>query len=417
MGQTMAEKILARASNSEDLSPGEQVMCDVDVAMSHDGTVAVAEVLKKEGIEEVWDPSSIVTIIDHIAPAHSVDDANNKSYMREFIDEKEIETFYEVGTGISHEVLPEKGHIRPGELVVGIDSHTTTHGALGAAGTGIGTTDMAYVFTTGQTWFRVPETIEFYVEGKFPDQVSAKDLVLYIAGTYGTDVARYRSIEYTGPAIESMSLDERMVLSNMSIDLGGKFGFTPVDEKVTNYVDKRTDEPYEPVQTDDNAAYEKTYTIDVSNLRPQIAEPHKVGNVVDVDGLNDIKLDQVFIGSCTDGKYEDIKRAAKVLEGHKVNSETRLIVTPASREIYTRAANDGLIAIFNEAGAVVTNSTCGACPGRGLGVLGDGEVCLSAMNRNFKGRMGSDDAKIYLSSPQTAAASAIAGQIASPEGI
>lgn len=415
MGQTIAEKILERASGAEDLTPGEHVMCEVDVAMSHDGTVSVAHKLEEEGVEEIWDTSKLVTIIDHIAPAHGIDDANDKSYMRKFIDEHGIETFYEVGTGISHEVLPEKGHIRPGELVVGIDSHTVTHGAFGAAGTGIGTTDMAYVFATGQTWFRVPESIKINVEGEFPDGVSAKDLVLHIAGTYGTDVARYKSIEYTGPAIEALPLDERMVLSNMAIELGGKFGFTPVDEVVTDYVDARTDEPYDPVRADDNAEYAATYDIDVSDLRPKVAQPHKVGNVADIDDVGEVELDQVFIGSCTDGKYEDLKRAAEILEDNEVARGTRLIVTPASREIHTRAVNDGLVKIFNDAGAVVTNSTCGACPGRGLGVLGDGEVCLSAMNRNFRGRMGSDDSEIYLSSPQTAAASAITGRITAPE--
>jgi 3-isopropylmalate/(R)-2-methylmalate dehydratase large subunit len=417
MGHTIAEKILARAAGVESVSPGEHVVCDVDVAMSHDGTIAVAHVLEEEGIDEVWDTEKIVTIIDHIAPAHTIEDATKKSYIREFIDEMGIETFYEVGTGISHEVLPEKGHIRPGELVVGIDSHTTTHGAFGAAGTGIGTTDMAHVFATGGTWFRVPETIKFHVEGEFPEHTSAKDLLLHIAERYGTGVARYKSIEYTGPAIEALPLDERMVLSNMAIELGGKFGFTPVDETVFEYVDERTDQPYEPVYADADADYEATYELDVSSLRPKVAKPHKVGNVVDVDDVGDVELDQVFIGSCTDGKYEDLKRAAAVLEGQQVARGTRLVVTPASREIHTRLAREGLIEVFNDAGAAVTNSTCGACPGRGLGVLGDGEVCLSAMNRNFQGRMGSDDAEIYLSSPQTAAASAVAGRIVSPADV
>lgn len=417
MGRTIAEKILARASDRERVSPGDHVICDVDVAMSHDGTVAVASVLEEHGIDEVWDPSSIVTIIDHIAPAHGVDDANDKSYMREFIEKQGIGTFYEVGTGISHEVLPEKGHVRPGELIVGIDSHTVTHGAFGAAGTGIGVTDMAYVFATGHTWFRVPETIRFDVEGTFPEHVSAKDLILHIAEVHGTDVARYKSIEYAGPTVEAMPLDERMVLSNMAIELGGKFGFTPVDEVVTGYVDERTNEPYEPVHADGDANYEGIHHVDVSDLRPKVAKPHAPGNVVDVDDVGDVELDQVFIGSCTDGKYEDLKRAAAVLDGQAVHGGTRLVVTPASREIHTRAVREGLVEVFNEAGAVVTNSTCGACPGRGLGVLGDGEVCLSAMNRNFRGRMGSNTAEIYLSSPQTAAASAIAGRITAPEGV
>lgn len=337
--------------------------------------------------------------------------------MREFVEEQGLENFYEVGTGISHEVMPEKGHVRPGELIVGSDSHTVTHGAFGAAGTGIGVTDMAYVYATGHTWFRVPETVRFHVKGTFPEHTSAKDLVLHIAATYGTDVARYRAIEYEGPSIESLPLDERMVLSNMAIELGGKFGFTPVDDVVTDYVDERTDKPYEPVRASDNADYKEAYNIDVSNLRPQIAKPHKVGNVVDIDETGEVDLDQVFIGSCTDGKYEDLRRAAEVIEGHQVDPDTRLVVTPASREIHTRAARDGLVEIFNEAGGIITNSTCGACPGTGLGVLADGEVCLSAMNRNFRGRMGSNSSKVYLSSPQTSAASAITGQITSPEEV
>lgn len=417
MGQTIAEKILERKSDSEEVSAGEHVVCDVDVAMSHDGTVGVAHVLEEERVDEVWNPSKIVTLIDHRAPAPSIEDANNESVIREFVEKQGIETFYEVGTGISHEVLPEKGHTRPGELIVGIDSHTVTHGAFGAAGTGIGTTDMAYVFATGHTWFRVPKTIKFHVTGEFSKPCSAKDLVLHIAGTYGTDVARYRSIEYTGPAIEALSLDERMVLSNMAVDIGGKFGFTPVDEVVTEYVDERTDEPYDPVHADDDAEYEDVYHIDASDLRPKVSKPHRVGNVVDATDVSGTELDQVFIGSCTDGKYQDLARVAEILDGNEVDPDTRLIITPASREIQTRAARDGLIEVFNEAGAVVTNSTCGACPGRGLGVLGDGEVCLSAMNRNFKGRMGSDSAEIYLSSPLTAAASAITGQITSPEEV
>lgn len=419
MGSTIAEKILARGADTDPdaVSPGDHLVCDVDVAMTHDATVRVAQTFEDEGIEEVWDPSRIVTIIDHVAPSNDVDDANDKSYMRRFIDDKGIETFYEVGTGISHEVLPENGHIRPGEIVVGTDSHTVTHGAFGAAGTGIGTTDMAYVYTTGHTWFRVPETIKINTTGTFRDETSAKDLLLHIAGTYGTDVARYRAIEYTGSAIESLPLDERMVLSNMAIELGGKFGFTPVDDTVTDYVDERTDVPYTPVRADDDAEYARTIDIDVSDLRPQISKPHRVQNVVDVDEVTNIKLDQVFIGSCTHGKYDDLRRAAAVLKGHTVADGTRLIVTPASREIYERALEDGIIETLTEAGSIITNSTCGACIGRSLGVLADGEVCLAAQNRNFQGRMGSNTSEIYLGSPETAAASAVLGRISSPEEV
>lgn len=417
MGSTIAEKIMARASGTEEVSPGDHVVCDVDVAMAHDlGSFGVIQTMREAGIDDVWDPSRIVIPMDHVAPSHTIEDANRKNVTREFVEEQGVEHFYEVGTGISHEVMPEHGHVRPGELLVGTDSHTVTGGAFGAAATGIGTTDMAYVFATGQNWFRVPETVRFEAYGEFEPYVSAKDLLLHIAGEYGTDVGQYRAIEYGGPGIEALELDERMTLSNMSIELGAKFGFTPVDDVVTDYVDERTDEPYEPLRSDDDADYTDVHEIDLSELRPKVAEPHRVGNVVNVDEIEDVDLDQVFIGSCTDGKFEDLRAAAAVLDGHEVDPDTRLVITPASREIYSRAERAGLIRIFNDAGAVVTNATCGACIGMGLGVLGDGDVCLSAMNRNFQGRMGADSSEIYLSSSSTAAASAIAGHIAHPRG-
>lgn len=418
MGSTKAEKILADAAGKSDVSPGDHLVCDVDMAMSHDlGTAGIIPQLEKMGVDEVWDPSRIVCPMDHVAPSHNVDDANQKSQIREFVEEQGIENFYEVGTGICHEVLPQEGHIRPGELVVGTDSHTTSHGFLGAAATGIGHTEMAYVYATGQTWFRVPESIKFVIEGEFRESVDAKDLILHIAGEYGTDIARYKAIEWTGPAINRLSLDDRFILPNMSIELGAKFGFTPVDEKVLDYVDERTDKPYTPRRADDDAEYHATYTIDVSKLEPKVAKPHRVANVVEVGETTDVELDQVFIGSCTNGKYEDLKAAAEVLDGQEVDPHTRTIITPASREIYTKAVREGLVEVFNEAGAIVTNATCGACLGMGMGVLGDDEVCLAAQNRNFRGRMGTDSSEIYLSSPRTAAASAVAGQIADPREV
>jgi 3-isopropylmalate/(R)-2-methylmalate dehydratase large subunit len=418
MGSTIAEKILADAAGVDTASPGDHLVCDIDMAMSHDlGTEGVIAHLDEMGVEEVWDPSRIVCPMDHVAPSHTIEDANQKSRIREFVEEQGIENFYDVGTGICHEVLIENGHVRPGELLVGTDSHTTSHGALGAAGTGIGHTDMAYVYATGQTWFRVPQTIRFHVDGEFNEAVDSKDLILHIAGEYGTDVARYKAIEFSGPAIEAMSLDDRFVLSNMSIELGAKFGFTPIDEVVTEYVEARTDEPFTPKHADDDAEYLETYRLDADELQPKVATPHKVANVVDVDEVEGTTLDQVFVGSCTNGKYEDLQAAAEVLEGNEVADGTRFIITPASREIYSRADEAGLIRVFNEAGAVVTNSTCGACIGMGMGVLGDGEVCLAAQNRNFQGRMGSDTSEIYLSSPRTAAASAITGYITDPREV
>lgn len=417
-GHTVAEKILARAAGEEEVSPGDHVVCNVDMAMAHDmGTPNVINYLEEMGVEEVWDPERIACVMDHVAPSHYLEDADSKARIRKFVRSWGIENFYDVGTGISHEVLPEHGHVRPGELLVGSDSHTTSHGTFGAAGTGIGYTDMAYVFATGKTWFRVPESIKFEFTGEFADQVSAKDLILTIAGELGTDFAQYRAVEYTGPAIEALPLDDRFMFPNMSIELGAKFGFTPVDDTVTDYVDERTDISYEPQHADEDAMYRETHEMDVTDLGPKIAVPHRVGNVVDVGEVEGTELDQVFIGSCTNGKFEDLRVAAETLEGHEIADQTRLLITPASREIYTRATRAGFIEIFNEAGAVVTNATCGACIGRGMGVIGDGEVCLAAMNRNFRGRMGSYDSEIYLSSVQTAAASAIAGEIADPRGV
>ena len=417
MGQTMAEAILANASDSDSVAPGDHVVCDVDLAMTQDiHTPGVVYLLEEMGVDELHDPSRLVVVMDHVAPSHTISDANSKSVIREFVETFDLENFYDVGRGISHEVLPEEGHIRPGELVVGTDSHTVSHGAFGAAGTGIGDTDMAYALATGQNWFRVPETIEFIVEGEFPDSVDAKDLILHIAGTYGTDVARYKAIEFNGPGVEDLSVDSRITLSNMSIELGAKFGFVAVNETVLDYVKERTDEPFEPVYPED-PEYSESHRIDVSSLEPQVAVPHDVQNVHPISDVDPVEVDQVFIGSCTNGKLEDLRIAAEYLDGLEVARMTRLIVTPASREIYRRAEKEGIIETFHEAGAVVTNSTCGACPGLGVGVLGEGEVCLAAQNRNFRGRMGHEDSEIYLSSPATAAATATTGRITDPREV
>lgn len=417
MGDTIAEAILANASGRENVSPGDHIVCEIDVAMTQDiHTPGVAHLLEEMGVDELHDPEHVVVVLDHEAPSHSVGNATEKSMIREFVDDHPEINFYDVGTGISHEVLPEKGHIRPGELVVGTDSHTTTHGAFGAASTGIGDTDMAFALATGENWFRVPETVEFEVTGSFDHCVSAKDLILHIAGTFGTDVARYKSIEFRGPAVDALSLDDRITLTNMSIELGAKFGFTPVDDIVTKYVDARTDEPYE-VFTADDAEYAASHSVNVDALEPQVAVPHDVENIHPISDVEPVDVDQVFLGSCTNGKFEDLRAAAEVIEGHEVAPMTRFIVTPASREIYLRAEDAGFIRTFNEAGAVVTSATCGACPGLGMGVLGEGEVCLAAQNRNFRGRMGHNDSEIYLASPETAAATAIYGKITDPREV
>jgi len=415
MGSTMAEKLLTGPAGPEELSPGDHVVREVDVVMMHDlGTRGVMERLEAMGVEELYDPDRIVCPMDHVAPSHTVEDANAKSRIREFVDEMGIENFYEVGTGIAHNVLYEKGHYKPGDLLVGTDSHTPTAGAFGVGATGMGHTDVAYIAATGHTWFRVPETVRFEVSGTFGERVSTKDLLLHIAGEYGTDVGQYRSLEYFGEAIEDAPIEDRITLTNMAIELGGKFGFTPVDETVTDFLDERVDEEYTVPEPDGDADYRAVHEIDADELRPKVAVPHKVGNVVDVDEVVGTELDQVFIGSCTNGKFEDLRAAAAVLDGVDVDPRTRFIVTPASRGVYRRALETGVAETLTDAGATITNATCGACIGMGMGVLGDEETCLAAMNRNFQGRMGADSSEIYLSSPETAAASAVTGHVVDP---
>lgn len=418
MSQTIAEKILAEKSHSEDVEPGDHVVCDVDVAMTQDvHTPAVFRKLKSMEVSKVWDPSRVVVVFDHMAPSHSIDDADTKARLRTVIDEYDVEHFYDVGTGISHLLLPENGHVRPGDIVVGTDSHTITHGAFGAAGTGIGDTDMAYALSTGTVWFRVPETVRFHVTGRFGSRISTKDLVLSLVAEHGLDVAQYRSIEFTGPAIEALPLDDRLTLSNMSVELGGKFGFTPVDDRVVEYVEERTDESCSTVRSDPDATYEKVFEHDVSDLEPQVARPHDVDNVDPISAVAGIDVDQVFLGTCTHGTFDDLQAAAELLSGRTVDPGTRMIVTPASREIYRRATDEGLVDTFTRAGATVTNPTCGACLGLGMGVLGEGETCLAAQNRNYRGRMGNDSSEIYLASPETAAATALSGHIADPREV
>jgi 3-isopropylmalate/(R)-2-methylmalate dehydratase large subunit len=413
----MAERILAGEDGSE-VAPGDHVVREVDVLMMHDlGTHGVRERLAEMGVSRLDAPDRIVCPMDHVAPSHTIDDANSKARIRDYVDEMGIEHFYDVGTGIAHQVLYEKGHYTPGDLLVGTDSHTTTAGAFGVAGTGMGYTDAAYVAATGHNWFRVPETVRFEVRGAFEDRVSSKDLLLHVAGEYGTDVGQYRALEYFGGAIEDLPLEDRITLTNMSVELGAKFGFTPVDDTVTDYVDERTDEAYTAPHPDDDAEYRAVHEIHAGDLGPKVVEPHSVGNVVDVEDAVGTDLDQVFLGSCTNGKFADLAAAAAVIDGREVDPRTRFIVTPASRDVYHRAIEAGVAETLTEAGATITNATCGACIGKGMGVLGEDEVCLAAMNRNFQGRMGHDTSEIYLSSPETAAASALAGHIADPREV
>jgi len=412
----ICEKILARTSGKKEVSPGEIVEAKVDMAMVNEITGPLAiEAFHEIGIEKVWDNQRIVMVLDHQIPADSVKSAELHKIMRKFAKEQEIQHFYDVGFGgVCHQVMVEKGHVRPGELIVGADSHTCTYGALGAFGTGIGSTEMAAVFATGRIWLKVPETIKISVTGTFQRFVTAKDLILNVIGQIGADGALYKAIEFNGPTIESLSISERMTLCNMAVEAGAKTGIINPDEKTILYVRNRTREPFKPLTSDFDAEYEKTIEIDVSGLEPQIACPHSVDNVKSASEVEGTPINQAFIGSCTNGRIEDLRLAAEIIKGRKISNGVRFLVTPASQEVYLQALREGLLETFVEAGACVCNPTCGACFGGHMGLLADGETCISSSNRNFIGRMGSPKAKIYLASPATVAASAIKGEITDP---
>lgn len=411
---TIAEKILATASSRPKVKPGEIVNARVDLAMSHENAALVIKNFKKIGVEKVWDPEKIVILFDHRVPAESEKTAIGQREVREFVRAQEIRNFYDMRAGICHQVLPEKGHVRPGILLVGTDSHTTTHGAFGAFGTGIGATDMAGVWATGEIWLRVPETLKIEVKGEFQKGVTAKDAILYIIGDLRADGADYKAVEFYGESIQNMSIASRMTLSNLSMEMGAKAAFIPPDEKTIDYVRSRTQLEFTLVLADPDAEYEKHLLYEVDGLEPQIACPHRVDNVKPIGEVEGIRIDQALLGSCTNGRLEDLEIAAKILDGKKIPLGVRMLVIPASWEIYLEAMHRGYIETFIRAGAVVLNSGCGPCLGAHQGLLAPGERCISTTNRNFQGRMGSPQAEIYLASPAVVAASALKGEITDP---
>lgn len=417
---TMAEKILARASGKSAVSPDDYVTAKIDMAMMPEMFRLLPGVLAKAGIEEeafsIWDPEKFVVVLDHRVPPFSVATAENHKVMREFAKRLQVKYFYDVFPGICHQIMHEKGHVRPGELIVGADSHTTTYGALNAASTGIGASEMAYVIQTGELWFHVPETIKFEIDGTLPDFVSSKDVILSIAGKYGPDIAEYKAIEWTGSAIDAMSIDGRLTMGNMSVELGAKFGLFKADQKTIAYVKAHTDKEFEPVESDPDATYAERYHIDGTTIEPQVAFPHTVGNVKGISQAQEITIHQAVIASCCHGRMEDLEIAAKMLRGKKVHPEVRFYVAPASWEIYKQALNTGVIATLIDAGVMIGNPSCGFCTGF-QGVLAKGERCIAATPRNFKGRMGSPEAEIYLASPATVAASALKGRITDPREV
>jgi len=401
MGMTIAEKILARASGRSAVSPDEVVVASVDLAMSHENADLVRKSFKEIGVPRVWDPEKIVIILDHRVPAESEKTATTHKAIREFVREQGIPHFYDVGRGgICHQVLAENGHVRPGMVVVGTDSHTTTHGAFGAFATGIGATEMAGVWVEGRLWFKTPSTIRMEVDGALGPWVSAKDLILYIIGRLGADGADYRAVEFEGSTIRGLTTASRMVLANLSMEMGAKVAFTPVEE----------------ISADTDARYERVLRIDAEREigEPQVACPHAVDNVRPLSALSGVLIHQAVLGSCTNGRLEDLEIAARILRGCRVDLRVRLLIIPASQRIYLDAMRLGYLETLIEAGAMINPPGCGPCVGVHQGILAPGEVCISSTNRNFVGRMGSKDSQVYLGSPAVVAASAVLGRIAHP---
>jgi 3-isopropylmalate/(R)-2-methylmalate dehydratase large subunit len=421
MGMTLAEKILARASGREQVAPDEIVVASVDLAMSHENADLVRKSFREIGVERVWDPERIVIVLDHRVPAESERTAATHKAIREFVREQGIRHFYDVGRGgICHQVLAENGHVRPGMVVAGTDSHTTTHGAFGCFATGIGATEMAGVWTEGTLWFKVPSTIRIEVSGRLGKWISAKDLILYLIGRLRADGADYRAVEFDGSAVRALTVASRMVLANLAMEMGAKAAFTPVDERLLRYLLKHAgvDAGGCRIGPDPDASYERTLSIEARAVaEPQVACPHAVDNVKPISALGEIAVHQAVLGSCTNGRLEDLEIAASVLAGRRVHPDTRLLVIPASQAVYLEAMRLGYLETLVAAGAMINPPGCGPCVGVHQGILAAGEVCVSSTNRNFLGRMGSKDSEVYLASPAVVAASAAAGRIVHPQEV
>ena len=415
MGKTLVEKIIGKHAG-KDVVAGEIVVAKVDVCLTQDGTGPLAvRQLEKMNLVKAANPKKTVIFIDHAGPSPQKQLSNDHILLRDFA-KKTGAVMSDVGEGVCHQIICEE-YLNPGEILVGADSHTCTGGALGAFSTGMGSTDVAVAIALGKTWLRVPEAFKFHIKGKFQKGVYAKDLILHIIGKIGADGADYKSMEFTGPAIDEMELEDRMTISNMAVEAGAKCGLMPSDGKTKAYLEKHgRGDQWRELKADPDAVYEKAFEIDLNELKPTISFPHTVDNTKTIDepGVKDVKIDQVSIGTCTNGRIEDLRIAAGILKGKKRNPATRLIVTPASKSIYLEAIREGLIETLVEAGAVINPPGCGPCVGVHQGILGDGEACLATQNRNFQGRMGNTDSFIYLSSPAVAAATAITGKITDP---
>jgi homoaconitate hydratase family protein len=416
MGKTFAEKVLGLKAG-KDVVPGEIIVAKADRLMSHDNTSEISKTFKSIGVSKMADPDKLVIILDHCVPAATEKYATNHKIVREFVKEQGIKNFFDIHYGICHQVFAEQGFALPGKLILGSDSHTTLYGALGAFAAGVGRTEMAALYATGELWLKVPQSFKIVVEGKFPKGVSTKDLVLHIIGKIGADGALYKSVEFTGETISAMSISDRMILANMAAEMGAKNGYIAPDEKTREFLKDRAREEYIEIFPDEDAHYEEVIHIDVSTLEPTLAKPHTVDNTAVIGELKGIKIHQALLGTCTNGRLEDFEAAAAILKGRQIHPEVRMIVFPASKEIMLKAMKLGYLETLAEAGAILMNPGCGPCLGAHEGILAAGEVCISTANRNFKGRMGNKDAMVYLSSPETAAASALKGEITDPREV
>ncbi len=417
MGMTMSQKILAAHAGLEEVKAGQLIEADLDLVLGNDITSPVAiNEMKKMDRKTVFDKDKIALVMDHFIPNKDIKSAENCKCCREFACRHEISNYFDVGEmGIEHALLPEKGLVVAGDAVIGADSHTCTYGALGAFSTGVGSTDMAAGMVTGKAWFKVPSALRFELVGAPSKWVSGKDVILHIIGMIGVDGALYKSMEFTGEGVKNLSMDDRFTICNMAIEAGGKNGIFPVDEKTIAYMKDHSQREFTAYEADEDAEYEKTYVIDLSQLKPTVSFPHLPSNTRLAEESGDVKVDQVVIGSCTNGRIDDMRIAAQVLKGRKVAKGVRCIVIPATQSIYLQAMREGLLETFIEAGAVVSTPTCGPCLGGYMGILAAGERCISTTNRNFVGRMGHVDSEVYLASPAVAAASATAGRIVTPD--
>ncbi len=419
MGMTMTQKILAAHAGLDSVKAGQLIRAKLDMVLGNDVTTPVAiKEFNTNGFKNVFDKDKISIVLDHFTPNKDIKSAEHCKFCRDFANDKEITNFYDVGTmGVEHALLPEKGLVAPGEAIIGADSHTCTYGAVGAFSTGVGSTDMAAGMASGEAWFKVPSALKFNLTGKPGKWISGKDIILHIIGMIGVDGALYKSMEFTGDGLKYLSMDDRLSMANMAIEAGGKNGIFEVDDITLDYLKDKVDRPFTVYTADEDAEYEQVFDIDLSQIKMTVAFPHLPENTRTIDEVGEVKIDQCVIGSCTNGRLEDLQKAAEVMKGKKVAKHVRTLIIPATQKIYRQAMNEGLFDIFMDAGCVISTPTCGPCLGGHMGILAKGERAIATTNRNFVGRMGHPESEVYLASPAVAAASAIKGYICSPEEI